>query len=77
MKRGRTFFTLDYSETFKVGIALKEAIRLDELRQKRHPDIAAELQPGLEESRALYTRLLKRMRAAYPDVARLLERYVP
>lgn len=77
MKRGSTFFTLDAYETFKVGVALKESIRLDELRQNRAPEMAAELQPGLDDSRALYTRLLKRMRGANADLARLLEGYRP
>ncbi len=77
MKRGRTFFTLDAYETFKVGVALKESMRLDELRQKRCPDGGAGLQQGLDDSRALYTRLVKRMRGADADLARLLEGYRP
>lgn len=77
MKRGRTFFTLDTYETFKVGVALKESIRLDELRQQRLPDMAGDLQPGLDDSRALYARLVKRMQGANADLARMLEGYVP
>lgn len=77
MKRGRTFFTLDTFETFKVGVALKESIRIDELRQQRRPEMAGDLQPGLDDSRALYTRLVKRLQRTNADLARMLEGYVP
>ncbi|MFA6219603.1 MAG: hypothetical protein WC692_07460 [Erythrobacter sp.] len=76
MKRGRTFLTLDLYETLKVGIALTESIRSDELRQQRHPEMASQLQPGLDDTRAILTRIEKRIGRADADLARLLERHL-
>lgn len=74
MKRGRTFFTLDLYETFKVGVALSEQIRVDERRQKLNPEMADQIEPALHDTRALLTRIEQRIRRADADLARTFER---
>lgn len=75
MKRGGTFITLDLNETVTVAMALKDKIRLLEGVQQKHPEMAAEFQPGLDDARAIVARIEHRLRQTMPGLASQLRRY--
>ncbi|MCU0946801.1 MAG: hypothetical protein MUF47_00905 [Porphyrobacter sp.] len=77
MKRGGTFITLDLNETVTVVMALKDKIRLIEGYQQRHPKMAAEFQPGLDDARAIVTRIERRLGQTLPGLANQVKRYGP